>query len=60
MTRPTETEGTQMARKTNSKRIEDQEQFSLFRPEEVSDVQLDLFQEKDPAAPTMWADLFGK
>jgi len=50
-----------MARKTNSKKLEDQEQFSLFRPEEISDVQLDLFREEsDPNAPVMWSDLFGK
>ena len=50
-----------MANKRNAKRIEDQEQYSLFRAEEVGNVQMDLFQgEVNPEAPVMWGDLFGK
>jgi len=46
--------------KKATKRIEDQEQYSLFRAEEVGDVQLDLFQEEvNPNTPVMWSDLFG-
>lgn len=48
-----------MARKTRKPNLEDELQFALFRPEEIRDVQLDLFQEeRSKDEPAMYLDLF--
>lgn len=48
-----------MARKTRKTNLEDELQFALFRPEEIRDVQLDLFQEeRSKDEPAMYLDLF--
>lgn len=48
-----------MARKTRKTNLEDELQFALFFPEEIRDVQLDLFaEEKSKDEPAMYLDLF--
>ena len=51
-----------MARKTRKTRkpsLEDELQFALFRPEDIRDVQLDLFsEERSEDDPVMYLDLF--
>jgi len=48
-----------MARKTRKTNLEDELQFALFRPEDIRDVQLDLFEQERPKdEPPMYLDLF--